>query len=135
MTTPSFQLLKPRTMAQPSGYSHAARINGGTTVYIGGQVALDESGKLVGPEDIRAQTERVFANLNAAVVAAGGSFHDIVKLNYYLLDIGQLSAIREVRDRYINLEHPPVSTAVQVSRLFQPAFMIEAEAVAIIGGA
>jgi enamine deaminase RidA (YjgF/YER057c/UK114 family) len=102
-------------------------------VFIAGQVALDESGALVGQDDVRAQAERVFANLNAAVVAAGGTFHAIVKLTYYLLDIRNLAVVREVRDRYVNLDHPPVSTAIEVSRLFQPAFLIEVEAVAVIG--
>jgi 2-iminobutanoate/2-iminopropanoate deaminase len=133
VTTSSVQLLNPQGIAPPKGYSHVARISAGTTVFIAGQVALDEAGALVGQDDVRAQAERVFANLNAAVVAVGGTFHDIVKLTYYLIDIRNLAVVREVRDRYVNLDHPPVSTAIEVSRLFQPAFLIEVEAVAVIG--
>ena len=47
-----------------------------------------------------------------------------------MTDIGQLPAVREIRDRYVNASSPPASTAVQVSSLFRPEFLIEVEAVA-----
>lgn len=133
MSMTNAQLFNPQGIATPRGYSHVAVVESGRTVYIAGQVALDEQGELVGANDVRAQAERVFANLNAAVMAAGGTFHDIVKLTYYLTDIGDLPVMREVRDKYVNLAHPPVSTALQVSRLFQPVFLVEVEAIAIVG--
>jgi enamine deaminase RidA (YjgF/YER057c/UK114 family) len=48
------------------------------------------------------------------------------------VDISQLAAFREVRDRYINLANPPASTAVEVKRLFREGFLIEIEAVAVV---
>jgi enamine deaminase RidA (YjgF/YER057c/UK114 family) len=55
-----------------------------------------------------------------------------VKLNVYVLDVARLPEYREVRDRYIDVEHPPASTAVQVTALFRPEFLIEVEAVAAL---
>jgi enamine deaminase RidA (YjgF/YER057c/UK114 family) len=72
------------------------------------------------------------ANLQAAVEAAGGDFNDVIKLNSYFLELSHLSEFREVRDKYINLKHPPASTAVQVPRLFRPEFLVEIEAVAVV---
>jgi enamine deaminase RidA (YjgF/YER057c/UK114 family) len=61
---------------------------------------------------------------------------DIVKLNYYLVakvDQAIVPKLRPIRDRYINVENPPASTFVVVSRLMRPGWLIEIEAVAAIG--
>lgn len=132
MSTASVQMICPDTIHKPVGYSHVAKTNGGVPVFIAGQVALDTSGKLVGAGDFRAQAQQVFENLKAAVEAAGGTFSNIVKLNIYVVDTSRLSEYREVRDRYIDLQNPPASTAVQVAALFRPEFLIEVEAVAVL---
>jgi enamine deaminase RidA (YjgF/YER057c/UK114 family) len=128
----NMELISPNSMHKPVGYSHLAKANRSKIVFIAGQVALDASGNVVGSGDFRAQTERVFENLKAAVEATGGSFRNIMKLNVYVLDRSQLREYREVRDRYIDIENPPVSTAVQVAALFRPEFLIEIEAVAAL---
>jgi enamine deaminase RidA (YjgF/YER057c/UK114 family) len=128
----NFQLLIPNTMPKSVGYSQLAIVKGGTVVFIAGQVALDKSGNVVGKDDFKAQIQQVFENLKAAVEAAGGSFNDVVKLNSYFVDLSHASDFREVRDKYINVKNPPASTAIQVSRLFRPEFLIEVEAVAIV---
>jgi enamine deaminase RidA (YjgF/YER057c/UK114 family) len=126
------EFLSPKSVHQPNGYSHAAKMTGGKPLYIAGQVAFDPAGNLVGAHDFRAQARQVFQNLEAIVQAAGGSFSDIVKLNVYVIDRAHLPEYREVRDQYIDREHPPASTAVQVVALFRPEFLIEVEAVAIL---
>ena len=126
------QLEIPETMPKSTGYSQLAIVGGGKIVFIAGQVALDKSGNVVGKGDFRAQIEQVFENLKAAVEAAGGSFHDVIKLNSYLLDFSHLTDFREVRDKYIDLKSPPASTAVQVPSLFRPEFLVEVEAVAVV---
>ncbi|MBS0416176.1 MAG: RidA family protein [Proteobacteria bacterium] len=119
-------------MHEPRGYSHVAKVASKTLLFIAGQVALDASGNLIGPGDFRAQTQQCFENLQAAVEAAGGSFRNIVKLNVYVLDIAKLPDYREVRDRYVDVNGPPASTAFQVAALFRTEFMIEIEAVAAL---
>jgi enamine deaminase RidA (YjgF/YER057c/UK114 family) len=103
----------------------------GRWVATAGQVALDDGGQLVGPDDPQAQTHQVFANLGRALAAAGASFADVIKLNYYVTDITMLPAVRAVRDEYVDTARPPASTAVQVSALAMPGLMIEIEAWAI----
>jgi 2-iminobutanoate/2-iminopropanoate deaminase len=126
------QLLMPDTMPKSIGYSQVARVSGGAIVFVAGQVALDNSGMVVGRDDFGEQVKRVFENLKAAVEAAGGTMNDVIKLNSYLLDLSHLNEFREIRDKYVNLKNPPVSTAVQVSRLFRPEFLVEVEAVAVV---
>jgi reactive intermediate/imine deaminase len=126
------EIIAPESIHKPMGYSHALKINSGQPLFIAGQVALDASGNLVGGGDFRAQTRQVFENLKAIVESAGGSFSDIVKLNVYVTDRARLPEYREVRDRYVDLERLPASTAVQVVALFRPEFLIEVEAVAAL---
>ena len=106
--------LNPEAMHRPSGYTHVVEVIAGRPVYIAGQVALDRTGTVVGPGDIRAQARQVFDNLQAALRSVGASFEQVVKLNYYLLDAAHLPAVREVRDQYVNTAQPPASTAVEV---------------------
>jgi enamine deaminase RidA (YjgF/YER057c/UK114 family) len=118
-------------MHRPTGYSHVAEVMAGRPVYIAGQVALDPTGALVGPGDVRAQARQVFENLRVALQAVGVGFDQVVKLNYYLVDASQLPAVREVRDQYVNPRQLPASTAVEVRRLFREDLLIEVEAVAV----
>ena len=136
MTNPSKEFSSPATLPAPRGFSHIAKVTGGTIVYIAGQVACDASGRLIGEGDFEAQVEQVFTNLKIAVEAAGGTMADIVKLNTYLVaEVGQAEVpkLRAIRGRYLDADKPPASTLVVVSRLAQPGWLIEIEAVAAIG--
>jgi len=125
------QRMNPPGLSTPTGYSHIVSARGGRTVYIAGQVALDAKGQLVGEGDLAAQTRQVFANLETALKAAGASFNDVVKTNYYLRDAGQVQVIRDVRSKYFTKELP-ASTLVEVSRLANPGFLIEIEVIAVV---
>jgi enamine deaminase RidA (YjgF/YER057c/UK114 family) len=136
MSTRPFHIFNPDTMAKPAaGYSHVAEVTGGKIVYIAGQVALDRAGNLVGKDDFHAQVQQVFENLKAAVEAAGGDSHSIIKLNYYCsekVDPAQIPVVREIRDKYVDTANPPTSTFVVVSRLVRPEWLIEIDAVAVV---
>ena len=115
----------------PLGYSHIVEVRGGRTLYIAGQLALDQNGQLVGAGDFRAQVKQVFENLKTRLEEVGASFKDVIKLNYYLTDASDLQALRETRDSYINTESPPASTLVVVKQLVREEFLIEVEAIAV----
>lgn len=134
MTTqnPNIRFINPAAISQPTGYTHVVEVTGGKTVYISGQIAFDAEGKVVGVGDLAAQAHQVFANLRAALASVGADFSQVVKLNYYLLDMSQLPTVREIRNQYINTAQPPASTAVQVGGLAHPDLLIEIEAVAVI---
>ena len=130
------RIFNPDTLVKPTvGYSQVAEVTSGKVVYIAGQISQDKSGNLVGKDDFRAQVTQVFENLKAAVEAAGGTFNDVVKLNYFCaesVDPSQIPAVREIRDKYVNTAAPPTSTFVVVKRLVRPEWMIEIEAVAVV---
>jgi len=136
-STAQFRLSNPEGMPSAIGYSQVAEITCGKLVYISGQVSRDASDALIGERDFGAQAEQVFQNLKIAVEAAGGTFANIIKLNYYCVDTvepSQLPLVREIRDRFVNTDNPPASTFVVVSRLVRPEWLIEVEAVAVVPG-
>lgn len=126
--------INPPTLAHPTGYTHVVEATGARTFYISGQVALDAAGDIVGQGDMRAQAQQVFANLHAALQAVGASFGNVAKLTYFVVDMTQLSDVREVRGQFIQPEQLPASTAVEVRRLAREEFLLEIEAVAVLGG-
>jgi len=131
-TESAVQFIKSDTLPPAVGYSQAATVKSGRLIFVAGQVAMDPSCKLVGPGDFRAQAEQTFENLKAALAASGASFDNVVKLNSYFVDIKQAPVFREVRDKYINTAHPPVSTAVEVRRLVREEWLLEVEAIAVV---
>jgi hypothetical protein len=53
---------------------------GATTVYFGGQNAVDGAGSLVGGDDVAGQTQQVMKNVHVALAAAGASVQDLVMM-------------------------------------------------------
>jgi enamine deaminase RidA (YjgF/YER057c/UK114 family) len=125
------RFLSPDSLSPPFGYSHIVDSPASRIVYISGQVPLDSDGRLVGEADFEAQTRQVFENLTRALATADAAWSDVVKLNYFLTDLSQITALRTIRDEFVDTERPPASTLVQVSGLFRPEVMVEIEAVAI----
>jgi reactive intermediate/imine deaminase len=121
----------PAGLSTPTGYSHVVSTRGGKTIYIAGQVAFDAKGNLVGKGDLAAQAKQVFENLAIALKAAGATFANVVKTNYYMRDASQVATVREIRSKYFTSELP-ASTLVEVPRLANPDFLIEIEVIAVV---
>ncbi|HSP18634.1 MAG TPA: RidA family protein, partial [Myxococcaceae bacterium] len=127
-TGPSFS--NPPALSTPRGYTHVVDVPAGRTLYISGQVALDEKGNLVGPGDARAQAEQVFRNLRAALASSGATLADVVKLTWYVKDTSQLATYREVREQFLGSGPRPASTLVEVKGLFREDVLLEVDAIA-----
>lgn len=122
--------VNPSTLPKPSGYTHVISTQGGRTIYVSGQIALNAQGQLVGAGDFSAQTRQVFENVKAALEASGSSFADVVKVTVFVTDASKLLDYRKVRDDYVGSQ-PPASSFVEVRALARPELMIEMEAVAV----
>src|SRR5207245_10415624 len=95
-------------------YSQAVTTDG--MVYTAGQVALDpKTGELVG-QTAAEQTEQVFRNLEAVLVAAGSSLANVVKATVYLAAMADFAAMNEACARRVGTHHPAPST-VQAAAL------------------
>ena len=126
------RFINPEGLVRPPTYTQVVEVAApGRTIYVAGQLGTDRDGKLAGG-DFRAQAEQVFKNLQMALAAVGASCADIVKLNSYLADIGQLPILREVRARYLNPAAPPASTTLAVAGFAREGALLEIEAVAVL---
>jgi len=105
------------TAAAPAAigtYSQAVRV--GSTVYISGQIPLDPATKELVGGDMEAQVRRVFENLKAIAIAAGGSLADAVRVTIYLTDLGHFALVNKVMAEYCQQPYP-ARAAVGVASL------------------
>ena len=85
-------------------------------VFISGQIPLDPESMEVVSGGIEAQIRRVFENLSAVCVAAGGSLDEIVKLTVFLTDMGDFPHVNSIMGQYFSAPYP-ARAAVQVAAL------------------
>jgi 2-iminobutanoate/2-iminopropanoate deaminase len=95
-------------------YSQAVRA--GDTLYVSGQIAINQAtGQLV-TGDIEAETNQVMQNLKHILAEAGGGFANVVKCTIFVKDLSNFGRINEVYGSYFDA-YPPARETVEVSRL------------------
>jgi len=109
------------TAAAPAAigpYSQAVALDLGDRrlLFLAGQIALDPAtGELVdGP--VQAQVERVMANIEAVLVAAGSDFSHVLKTTIFVADMADFAAVNEVYGRFFG-DEPPARSTVQAAGL------------------
>ncbi|NNM69810.1 MAG: RidA family protein [Gallionella sp.] len=117
----------PDAPAAIGTYSQAVRMD--NTVYLSGQIGLEPNSMQM-VEGIEAQVHRVFQNLRAVAVAAGGSLDDVVKLNIFLTDLGHFAKVNEIMATYFHQPYP-ARAAVGVASLPRDA-LVEADGVLVL---
>jgi enamine deaminase RidA (YjgF/YER057c/UK114 family) len=130
------EIFNPESVRVPAGtYSHVARAPAGASlVVIAGQVGIGLDGKLA--DDFEGQCAQVFANLEAALEAAGASWGAVIQTMSFLTSREHVPAFREWRTRefarlFPNGRYPP-STLLIVSGLADEKMLIEVQAIAAI---
>jgi enamine deaminase RidA (YjgF/YER057c/UK114 family) len=124
--------VNPEELGPARGFSHAT-IAGGL-VWLGGQIGSDATGKILEPDDIVAQYTRAIRNVSIALRAAGSTPGDTVKLTYYVTDLKAYKEhLRAIGAAYREVfgNHYPATTLVEVRSLFDPAALVEIDAVAV----
>lgn len=115
------------------GYSQAVRA--GNLVFVSGQVAVDDRGRVVGTGDARAQARQALSNLRTVLEAAGTDLRSVVMLRTYATSLGMIASLREVRHEVFDpIGHFPANTFVAITSLAKPEYLVEIEAVAVIPG-
>jgi enamine deaminase RidA (YjgF/YER057c/UK114 family) len=124
--------INPGTLAALPGFTHAVRIGG--TLYVSGEVALDSTGRLVGPTDLRAQAAQAFANLATVLRIGGASPNDVAKLTIYVVNYSpkDLEAIRQAAPDFFPQRNPPAGSVVGVQALPQEGLLIAVDAIAVV---
>jgi enamine deaminase RidA (YjgF/YER057c/UK114 family) len=116
-------------------FSQVVVAAGTRTIYTAGQVSIDEDGRVVGPGDLAVQTAQVMRNVGLALAAAGAGFADVVKITTYVVNYRpeQRSIISQARAPFFAGRPPPASTLIGVAALALPEWLVEIEAIAVVG--
>lgn len=122
----------PSTVWAPFGAFSMGAIQGdGQVVHLKGQVALDSGGRIVGKGDMGAQTRKTLENIQSVLSSVGGAMRDIVSLTHYVTDIEDFMKTGDIRREFF-AEPYPVTTTVQVVRLYHLDLLVEITATAEI---
>jgi enamine deaminase RidA (YjgF/YER057c/UK114 family) len=130
----SVQRINPGDLPRPSGFSHAVSVTAAKTVYLAGQTGLGPDGAVVAG-GIVAQFEQALANLLTALTAAGAAPQDLASLTIYLTDLEDYQANRQqvgAAWRRLAGPHYPAMAAVEVTRLWDPAALVELQGIAAV---
>jgi enamine deaminase RidA (YjgF/YER057c/UK114 family) len=112
-------------------YSQVARA--GQTLYISGQLGLDESGALVGEGDARAQAHQAWRNILAILAHYGATPRHLARTTTFITHWAYRPLVSEARDEMFPAGGPyPPSTLIVVQGLSEPRFLVEIEAVAVL---
>jgi 2-iminobutanoate/2-iminopropanoate deaminase len=117
-------------------YSQGVKIDLGTKILIitAGQIALDDDGKPVAPGDFTAQTHFIFGRIQQVLEAAGAGIDDVVKAQFFIMDVSKYSEVSAVRNEYFGTARP-ASTMVEISNTVAKGCDVEIEVMAIIDNA
>lgn len=129
------KMINPPTLPPPRGFNHGFLVTGGQLLFLAGQDASDADGNIVAPGDLVAQFEQVLRNLQAVVEEAGGTMHDIVKLNIFVRNrddyLANLKPLGQIYRSYFG-RHYPAMALFEVSAFYQEDNLIEMEGMAVI---
>jgi enamine deaminase RidA (YjgF/YER057c/UK114 family) len=122
--------IQPKELPRPEPYALGQKV--GNMLWIAGQTPVGDDGKVAGPGDAHAQAECIYRRIGLILRDAGGKPSDIVMIRTFVTDMRFQPLIRDVRAAFLG-GHRPASTTVQVTALAQPEWLLEVDAMAVIG--
>lgn len=129
----SIQRIRPEGLVVSPAFSHVAIVPpGATTIYVGGQNAVDADGSLVGAGDVAAQSARALQNAKTALAAAGATVGDVVHWTVLFVDGADLTAGYGAIAPELASDEPALVTAARVAGLGVPGALVEISAVAAV---
>jgi len=130
----NMRIINPESLGQPRGYSNGVLFEGGSVLFVAGQIGWDSESRIVS-DGFAEQFAQALSNVLAVVQHAGGGPESIGSLLIFVTDKDEYSASRrDVGAAYRQLmgKHFPAMTLVEVSSLLEPLAKVEIEALAVI---
>ena len=103
----------------------------GNLLFISGQAGAGDDGKIV-EGGFTAQGEQAFSNLRRVLEAGGSNLDKVIKVTIFVTDMGHFKEVVELRRRFFSAPYP-ADTIAEIKALYDPAAMIEIEAIAAVG--
>ena len=129
----SIERLRPHGLVSSPAFSHVAVVPpGATTIYIGGQNAVDVDGALVGADDVAAQSIRALTNAKTALASAGATLNDVVQWTVLFVDGVDIRTAYGAIAVDLASDEPPLVTSARVAGLGVPGALVEIGAIAAI---
>ncbi|MBN2100544.1 RidA family protein [Candidatus Dojkabacteria bacterium] len=127
------QQLNPKDFTEIMGaYSHGLKVDIGDSemIFVTGQIAMDKNGNAIAPNDITAQAEFIFKNIQKILDEGGATIDDVVKAVIYVTSMSDFKEISAVRNKYFG-KAKPVSTLVEINKTVKDGCNLEIEVIAI----
>ena len=129
--------VNPSGLPQIDVYRQVSIASGSRLVFIAGQVAWDAEGATIGGGDLAAQVEQSYLNVATALAEVGGTFNDVAKLTFYVVDWtpDKLSPLLDGISRAaakLGITPTPPATLIGVAALDVPEHLVEIEATAVL---
>ena len=121
------QEFRVKGLNEPVSY-YTDAVRWGDLLFISGLAPLDQKGRLVGGDDVVAQTRQIFENMAKILAAADADLADVLRVTVYLTDIADRAKINPVRQEFFGTTRP-ASTLIEVSALVVPGMKVEIEAI------
>jgi len=108
-------ITNPNAPAPLGPYNQA--ILAGDTLFVSGQIAIDQStGKMI-TDEIQSETHQVMQNLQYVLESAGMTFENVVKCSIFVKDLGNFEVINKIYGSYFDENTAPARETVEVARL------------------
>jgi len=125
--------IRPAGLVHSPAFSHVAVVPpGATTIYIGGQNAVDETGALIGEGDVAAQSVRALDNARRALEAAGAGLADVIQWTVLFVDGVDVAAAYGAIAGQLASPEPPLVLSARVAGLAVPGALVELSAIAAV---
>ena len=121
----SIDSFNPDSIWKPFGaFSQAVVQGAGKIIHLKGQVSLDKEGEIVGEGDSDAQVENALENIKTILSEFGGRMEDVYSLTHHVTNIEEFMKTGHIRARFFKPPYP-VTTTVEVVRLYHPDLLVE----------
>ena len=123
------QIINSGLAPSPVGpYNQSVKV--GNTLYLSGQIAIDQSSGNLITDNIEDETHQVMKNIGYVLEAAGMNYENIVKCSVFVADMNMYGRINAVYATYFNEETAPARELVEVANL--PKFVnVEISCIAV----
>ena len=133
MNGPHRPVNSPHLVA-PSGFSHAVVADAGTTVWVAGQIAVDDGGVVRG-DTFAAQFDLALGNVMLALEAAGARAEHVVAMTIFTTDMDayrqSLRELGPIWRRHMDRHYPAVAL-LGIAELVEPLAMVEIVTTAVV---